>query len=201
MLEAQTRFLHMDSQAHLGFCLEKGLIKHSFLLEVFSSMQLTLVTYAAVKLLLFCFTAFPSCSCKCNEFVILWKQVSGRSETLNPWIKIILRSLHAAYQQYVIRAFVCLLLLIIAPACTDYPFEKVRGETNNSDIQQLQNSTLTAAFSPHLPPLTSMLGFWFYPILFLILSGSFSPLTNALGADLHLNITSTSVCIQSNRRD
>lgn len=53
LLEAQTQFLHMDSQAHLGFCLEKGFVKHRFLLEVFSSMQLTLVTYAAVKLLLF----------------------------------------------------------------------------------------------------------------------------------------------------
>lgn len=50
---------------NLGSLLEKGgFIKHDFLLEVFSSMQLTLVTYAAVNLLFSCFTAFSSCFCQ-----------------------------------------------------------------------------------------------------------------------------------------
>lgn len=132
-----------------------GFIQHNFLFEVFSSMQLILVIYAAVKQLLFCFTALSSCSCQCNESVILWKQVSGRSETLNPWIKIILRSLYATYQQCAITAFVCLLFLIIAPTRTTHPFRKGKGEANNCShfIAPEVKASLPSLTSCPLPPI------------------------------------------------
>lgn len=104
-------FLHTDFKAHFGFLTRKRRFHQAWFLVWSFLINATLVIYAAANLLFSCFTAFLSCFCKYHEFVILWKQVSGRSETLNPWIKIILRSLYTTYHQYVIRAFACLLFL------------------------------------------------------------------------------------------
>lgn len=42
------------------------------------------------------FYSISTLFCKCSEFVTLWKQVSSRSETLNPWIKIKIPLCHTA---------------------------------------------------------------------------------------------------------